>query len=456
MAVDLPATSVFPDAPPPSYVITEADRERWSLSGQIAERMWELYEDAPTDPEWVFQMQRFIYAQNDIPTGSGELSEEVYAPLDPDADEDHQRAWDMWADLERSKPGAGESDDAYWAHIARICDLFDEMFGNPDHIDLGPYDGAIAEGRLEEAFAHVYAGPYDAALHPKDRLGKWTKKLNGLQAAAADRTPAMRERMAGLAKERPALRAQVTAARAKAGHAVRVAHNEVVTDAVKGLAWAYSEHEPPPAPKLRHHVAGQAHAAISEPLQSAHAAHESFDRVSSMSELAHEGARWATEHQDELRMVAHVLAHAGSMIVQSELTDDDIAFGTALLESLNDDTAEFPPLPAPPAPAVIEEAEVEEASDAVTPQLEALTEAVAELAAREHKIQVDVHVPPAEVKVQNDIHVPAAEVNVEVQPTPVEVNVPAPPKRVVTETTVLRDEDGRASGSRSIEEAVEE
>ena len=60
------------NAPPPDYVVTVEDRERWTLAGRIAEALWEALEpNQPLDNAWFWQMQRAAY-HSDIPTGTPE------------------------------------------------------------------------------------------------------------------------------------------------------------------------------------------------------------------------------------------------------------------------------------------------------------------------------------------------------------------------------------------------
>ena len=56
------------NAPPPDYVVTVEDRERWDLAGKIAEVLWEAFEPGePLDPRFYWMMQRGVCG-SDVPT----------------------------------------------------------------------------------------------------------------------------------------------------------------------------------------------------------------------------------------------------------------------------------------------------------------------------------------------------------------------------------------------------
>ena len=52
--------------------MTAADRERWSLSGKIAEAIWETNAPGqPLDPQFYWMMRASIYG-SDMPTGTAD------------------------------------------------------------------------------------------------------------------------------------------------------------------------------------------------------------------------------------------------------------------------------------------------------------------------------------------------------------------------------------------------
>lgn len=364
-------------APAPAYVVTEADRDRWKVSGDIAEALWELHEDTPLDPTWYWQMQRSIYRQ-EIPTGPAALVESEEVDPDADVEAEHEHAWALWHQIEKDKPGQYAGDDEHWSHVAHICNLFDSLLGNPDHISLGQYESAIplteaekhrdgvndflvAAGELDEAYGRVFHGAYAATLHPRDRLGKWAQKLNGVRAAALDRGSAIRQNV-GLAVAARRLHHDVSKAHKPGGalHAdpSRAFHHEA-TDAEKMAAHATQQRarqglrgaKQQAAVKSEH---AHAHALTSlayvysedaakkaggfhESTKDATAALETADRAQHMSNLAHESARWVMEHHNEIRMVGHAVTHAARAvgIAAAEITDEDTADAAMILESLS-------------------------------------------------------------------------------------------------------------------------
>jgi hypothetical protein len=371
------------NAPPPPYVVTRADRERWELAGKIAEAVWEA--NAPgerLDPSFYWQMQRTVYS-SDIPTGSPADVEEAEVSgsgetgpeVDPQA---------LWADVEKQKPGKGASVEEHWAHIGRICDVFDKLFGNPDDYHLGEYEGALAlpEKRVEEfGFSGIHV-PYNADLHPRDRLGKWVQKLGGIHAAAMDRSLKLRQGVAGVVAANRmghAIRNPLhdhPEAVSMAGHGSRIervtrdfsgadeeraregvhgavqrlragttrAHNAVIANLGLALMKAEEiEHEDRPKPHQSHvahvahktlHTAIPAHQAPTEQM----AGTESVERTMHLSDLATEAGRWATEHESELRMIGHVLSQTGRAfgIAAADVTVEDEQDARAILESLTD------------------------------------------------------------------------------------------------------------------------
>lgn len=313
------------DLQAPPYVVTHADRERWALSGDIAEALWELYEEGPLDREWLWQMQRSIYRQ-EIPTGIVPLAEAEEVEPDADAAAVHEHAWALWQNLEASKPRPEAHEAEHWLHVARVCDLFDELFGNPDHIELGGYENAMplheaAAGSIEEAFGRVFHGAYSAGLHPRDRLGKWSQKLNGIRAAAHDKGAALRQNVAGAVASR---RAEHDAEKLRVHARVHTKVKHAHAHAMASLAYVYSEDA---AKKL-----GGFH----ENVKDAGAALETVDRAQHISNVAHEGARWAVEHQHEIRTVVHALGHAARAVgIAAAATDEDAADAAVILESLS-------------------------------------------------------------------------------------------------------------------------
>ncbi len=84
------------NAPPPPYVVTDADRERWDLSGKVAEAIWN--DNAPgerLDPVFYWHMQRTVY-KSDIPTsatGDRIPESDTDGELQPPALEPLPRGW---------------------------------------------------------------------------------------------------------------------------------------------------------------------------------------------------------------------------------------------------------------------------------------------------------------------------------------------------------------------------
>ncbi|HLX33060.1 MAG TPA: hypothetical protein VKR79_09880 [Gaiellaceae bacterium] len=63
------------NAPPPGYVVSAEDLERWRLCGKLAEAMWALnVPDEPLDKVWYWTSLRAFYS-SDLPTGSPDSAE---------------------------------------------------------------------------------------------------------------------------------------------------------------------------------------------------------------------------------------------------------------------------------------------------------------------------------------------------------------------------------------------
>lgn len=364
-------------APPPPYVVTDADRERWELSGKIAEALWEANApDEPMDPQFYWTMQRTVYA-SDVPTGSPDdiaksvgqdLSEAPEADPLPNADELHQRAWKMWQDVEAQKPGKGATTSDFWDHVGRIADVFDAVFGNPDDYHLGEYEGALAPPEpVEEGLAlpgiHV---PYNSNLHPRDRMGKWVSKLGGIHAAAVDRKVVTERKVASaVAAERlghevranPLHNPDADEERAREGlrgavQKVRAgttrAHNAAIANLGLALMKAEEiEHEPE---TLHHKMEHEGHGKVAKTVHTAAhtafpvhrapgeqtAGDESFHHAMHVSDMATVAGQWAIQHEHELRLIGHALTQTGRALGLSaaDVSVEDEQDARSILDSI--------------------------------------------------------------------------------------------------------------------------
>jgi hypothetical protein len=347
----------------PPYVRTDAEKERWDIVRQIAERYVELYEDEP-DPSFVWYATRQWYF-SDIPTGSPDDPPSIPPPggqaiaeADSKADVTAEvtgpsaRAQELFADLQASKPAPGSPPEEWQEHVGKVADLLDELLGDPDEYDFG--DDEIAG--LDEAVAGVIHGaPYKELLHPRDRLGKWSQKLNGLQKFVTKNRDGLKQALAvHVAAARIRIGARAGKLIPKASGEDLAAAHEALRKGTAGrehfLALAHEE-------RARHGVSGakrQVEAAqtqtmgevlrtlafiysekgeekfgpLAEPSRDALAMQEWKDRAEVTGEQAHRLAEYAMEHHRELGALLRASAwHIARVkgLVAAEIDDDDVA-----------------------------------------------------------------------------------------------------------------------------------
>lgn len=369
MPVEIPKQPTYP-----SFVLSESDQSRWDLSMAIAEETSRQNEpDGRPNSQFVFYYARTVFFSPLVTGDPSELAEDqplTEATGTPDESlgtSDDARRWrelyeadwptalergpDLLAELERVKPGPDAPDDEQWAHVGRVCDLLDAMFGNPDDIDV---DGGIVEGgdgltHLEEAFSGVVRRAYAPTMHPRDRMGKWSAKLNGLRSFARQHSDRVKMHLAaglagaslhhGVARaDNPggALHGDVTAAhdrekdaaaRLKA-HANEARNREGLRGAKQQAVHAHRVTKGHAIAALGYVYGGKAEeqlGAFHEPLKDAAAAHDRLDQIKDSpevarrtSELAHGAARYAVEHRHELHAVVRVAGHVAHEIAKAK------------------------------------------------------------------------------------------------------------------------------------------
>lgn len=340
----------------PDFVIDEADQERWDLAHAIAERISEDNEPSGhPNSQFVWWFARQVYHSN-LETGT--LEEDDSETVEEAEREvvvigSHDKAWSMWQRLEAEKPGPDVDPEVHWAHVGKVCDLFDELFGNPDDVHLGEHEGRVPKPgdgltHLEEAFTNVMRGPYKADLHPRDRLGKWAAKLNGLRSFAKAQHLRVKQDLAArvgaarlkgdvkrstlkggalhgdvskVAANDPAarLRAHAQEERNRSGvrglrqQAVK-AHTITKGTALSSIAAVYADENVA-------HKLGPAH----ESLKDAFSAQELMDRVKDApevarvnSDLAHEAAQYAVDHREEISAVMSTVKHLAAAAARAK------------------------------------------------------------------------------------------------------------------------------------------
>ena len=400
---DAPTTLDEPEVPLsaryPPYVRSEADRERWDLVGKIAEAYVAAFEDHP-DPHFVWYAQRQWYF-SDIPTGSPEDlaissdpeiksgpqnpvskpeaaggNSEGFAPVNSSIDEaelaskDKQTAPprdhidDMFDALQAEKPAPGSPREDWYAHMGKVADFLDAMFGDPDAYDFGDLEITDGDGALSESIAgFIHGQPYKEMLHPRDRMGKWSQKLNGMHQVVLKHRDGLRQALAGRVAAvrakvgRPGATPQQAAAKAtdvaqqerfmqlvaahQSGGGLRGAARRVqknvqthrrtpVVALVNALTYIGSEH------------AEKEHPLTVAPLKSAEEMHEFKDRAEISAEVAHKVAEYAYEHRTEigavLREGAKLLARAKGIQAADEeadeVSDEDLQLAEAILVTL--------------------------------------------------------------------------------------------------------------------------
>lgn len=358
----------------PPFVLTEADQARWDLSYAIAAKTSADNEpDGRPNSQFVWGYARTVFF-SELPTGDpSELAEEAPEPVQEArrslqvGDEIPFRRYDpssstgtaldradLLAELARVKPGPDADEDAHWAHVGRVCDLFDELFGNPDEIELGADEGkVVAPGdglsHLEEGFANVVRRPYVPTMHPRDRLGKWSQKLNGLRAFAKTHRVQVKKHLAsalagaslhhrvaradnpgGALHTRdlsPAGGREAAAGRLKA-HANEARNREGLRGARQQAVHVHRVAKGHAIAALAYMYGGAAEEKLgpfSEPMKDAAAAYDramdlkdSKEAAHAWSEAAHKAAEYAVEHRHELHAVVASAAHVARHIARAK------------------------------------------------------------------------------------------------------------------------------------------
>lgn len=380
----------LPDYAYPDFVETDKDKERWRLALDIAQSISADNEPSgKPDLEFVFYMSREVYF-SDIPTGKPEdattptaeqaggleeaLVEGRVAAYLEEADVD-----DILDELERLRTDDDASPEEHYAHVGRCCDVLDALFGNPDDIDISDDEIKILPPgygltKLEEtwelaesaAFAGVTKLPYKASLHPRDRLGKWTQKLHGIRSFAAKHHTELKSKIAGtvaaarlhhevrrstrkggalhapaeLAHERGDVelgqRLKAHAAEQRARQGLRGARQQAQLHsrrakghALYALGYVYSEDF---AHKVAHKTGVNPEALISDQT----AAYDAIENAKYTRELAHEVAKYAVEHKEEILGVLRVVKHAATMMM-ADTTEEDEQVAELVLAGVLDD-----------------------------------------------------------------------------------------------------------------------
>jgi hypothetical protein len=370
--------NVIPDYAYPAFVHTDEDKERWRLALDIASKISRDFEPSGNpDPQFVFYMSREVFF-SDIPTGS---PEDAAPPPVPIAEARVDSEQELLDELDRLNPPDDATAEEHYAHVGRVTDFLEALFGNPDEFDLGDHPTKVLPpghgltllesewGELEEAFFHgVPRLPYSEKLHPRDRMGKWTQGLHAVRSFVAEHRSAVRAHLAGtLAAARlrydvarahlpggglhaplekahqrdvsPAERLRAHAAEQRARQGLRGAKREAYrqTRQAKGhalyaMAFVYSEHVTEKA--HRHGIPAEAM------LSDQTAAYDQLENAKTTKELAHEVAHYAFEHRDEikavLRAAGHIARHTARAkgIAAADVTEEDEELADVLLEGL--------------------------------------------------------------------------------------------------------------------------
>lgn len=326
-------------APYPPYVQTESDTRRWDAAYGIAEGLSRLFEESgEADARWVWYTTRALYNERSIATGDGDEIQEAALEHAGEADR-------LLRELESRVPAdpadAAQLDD----YLEALSNFFDGLLGDPDEWipeEAEPdYSHEIAAAALDEVAAHVPGTlvhkPYNPVEHPRQRGGKWARKLKAAHAVLRDHPDKVEEHLTKgkTEKEKGRLRQKLHNARViGVGTAQRSIADAII--ASNPLHLEIEKHEKKSGrknvatavvdtvlPDPRDSAAGRGTAA-SHPSQDIL---DDQDRVRLGVEKSLDAARWAHDHGDVLKAagrVAHAVAKSKGLVNAADLADEDL------------------------------------------------------------------------------------------------------------------------------------